>query len=235
MTLMTLSKARLPVTEPEKTWQQTKSEKTRSLILETTLDCFYELGYANTTTEKVARAAGISRGAMLHHFPSRIELIAATVKLLNLKRLEQFEEQELKINEGAAHTRVDEGIDAYWGQLHSYLFTVSHELQIAARTDAELREVMQSSNDELGRNWQKVVENVFPDLALSEEFETANYLTMFLLEGMAIRGVTTDRIPERMIPWLKSQLKAMFADVREVERQSAPSTHPKPSATNSDY
>ena len=59
----------------DKTWQQTKSENTRTAILDATLDCFYELGYGNTTTEKVAKQAGVSRGAMLHHFPSRKTLI----------------------------------------------------------------------------------------------------------------------------------------------------------------
>ena len=38
-------------TRVEKTWQQTKSEQTRQAILAAAIDCFYELGYASTTTE----------------------------------------------------------------------------------------------------------------------------------------------------------------------------------------
>ena len=90
----------------DKTWQQTKSENTRTSILEGALDCFHELGYSNTTTEKVANKAGVSRGAMLHHFPSKRELVRASVNYLNEKRLQLFEAQELQINEGAAHTRI---------------------------------------------------------------------------------------------------------------------------------
>ncbi len=205
----------------DKTWQQTKSEKTRASILAATLDCFHELGYSITTTEKVAQKAGVSRGAMLHHFPNRLDLVRAAVRYLYEKRLSMFGETELKINEGAEHSRIDEGIDAYWQQLHSPLFTVFHELQVAARTDADLHDVLESCNEELDRSWGKLARSVFPDLALSEEFENANMLTMFLLEGMAASGQTTGPAPEAMIPWLKKQLHTMFADVAEVHRETA--------------
>ncbi len=205
----------------DKTWQQTKSEKTRTLILEAALNCFYDLGYSSTTTEKVSRSAGVSRGAMLHHFPSRLELIRAAVLYLNEKRLALFETQELKINEGAEHSRVNEGIDAYWEQLHSPLFTIYHELQVAARTDNDLAEVLVSANDELDKSWRKVARSVYPDLVLSREFQNATLLSMYLLEGMAVRNVDS-RVSEQMISLLKGQLAAMFADVREVSRRAEP-------------
>ncbi|MFP6794064.1 MAG: helix-turn-helix domain-containing protein, partial [Pseudomonadales bacterium] len=136
---MTLPKPREVADNRDKTWQQTKSENTRAAILEAALVCFYDLGYGATTTEKVAKRAGVSRGAMLHHFPSRLHLVREAVRYLYLKRLQLFEEQELKVNEGAEHTRISEGIDAYWQQLHSPLFTVFHELRVAARTDDDLQ------------------------------------------------------------------------------------------------
>ena len=204
-----------------KTWQQTKSEKTRTTILDATIDCFYEIGYGKTTTEKVARRARVSRGAMLHHFPSRVDLVTAAVVHLNQKRLLQFEQQELKINEGAQHTRISEGIDAYWKQLDSPLFIVHHELKIAARTDRELHDILKVSGPELERQWEQVSRSVFPDLALSDAFKTANQLTLFLLEGMAVRGLTEGEVPDRMLPWLKSQLEQMFADVSGVDRVTA--------------
>jgi hypothetical protein len=43
---------------------------------------------------------------------------------------------------------------------------------------------------------------------------------MFLLEGMANRGITTGTIPDKMIPWLKTQLNSMFADVSDIGRST---------------
>lgn len=208
-------------TSEGKTWQQTKSEKTRTLLLEATIDCFYELGYASTTTEKVAKKAGVSRGAMLHHFPSRMDLVKAAVAYLHEKRLALFEEHESRVNEGAEHTRMEDGIDAYWEQLQTPVFTVFNELLAAARTDKELEAVLKPALREFDASWSRLTKRLFPDLALSESFMIGNLLTMYLLEGMAVRGDSEGPVPELMIPWLKDQLRQMFADVQAIDRQSA--------------
>ena len=54
-----------PASNSNKTWQQTKSKNTRNTILDAAIECFYKFGYNNTTTEKIAIEAGVSRGAML--------------------------------------------------------------------------------------------------------------------------------------------------------------------------
>ncbi|MFT5011374.1 MAG: AcrR family transcriptional regulator [Patiriisocius sp.] len=205
----------------DNTWQKTKSEKTRSIILDAALRCFYERGYNNTTTEKVAHEAGVSRGAMLHHFPSRFDLIKATVHYLHGQRLELFEEQELEIHQNAEHSLINEGIDAYWKQLHSPLFTVWNELRVAARTDKELHNILKPASRSFEKSLQKVSASVFPDLALSEEFEKANMLTTYLLEGMAVNGVSNGAQADAMVSWLKTQLRAMFSDVTNINRTTA--------------
>jgi len=125
----------VPASNSNRTWQQTKSQNTRNAILDAAIRCFYRFGYNNTTTEKIANEAGVSRGAMLHHFPSRADLIKAAVLHLNDKRLELFKREESTVQSDATHSRVEEGIDTYWRQLNTPYFVVFHELQIAARTD----------------------------------------------------------------------------------------------------
>ena len=127
------------VAQVGKSWQKTKSEQTKTAILNAALDCFLSIGFNNTTTEKIAKQAKVSRGAMLHHFPQRLDLIRASVQHLHRKRLEAFEETLSKLNENADFTLVGEGIDAFWDQLQSPLFAVYCELLVASRTDAELK------------------------------------------------------------------------------------------------
>ena len=213
--------------DSDRTWQQAKSENTRATILAAALQCFYERGFNNTTTEKVAREAGVSRGAMLHHFPSRFDLIKAAVDRLHQQRLELFEKQELQIQENAEHSLIEEGIDAYWAQLHSPLFTVWNELRVAARTDVDLNNILKPAMREFDMKLARLAAGVFPDLALSEEFERANLLTSFLLEGMAVNGVSRGHIADMMVPWLKIQLRQMFADVTDIDRDTAKNTKSK--------
>ena len=86
------------VAQVGKSWQKTKSEQTKTAILNAALDCFLSIGFNNTTTEKIAKQAKVSRGAMLHHFPQRLDLIRASVQHLHRKRLEAFEETLSKLN-----------------------------------------------------------------------------------------------------------------------------------------
>lgn len=204
----------------EKTWQQTKSERTRGSILDAAIDCFYDLGYSNTTTENIVQRAGVSRGAMLHHFPTRADLIRAAVDHLNQSRLDAYNEEEARIQEGAEHTRVDEGIDAYWRQLNTKAFVVFHELQVAARTDTELASALTPALKAYDRSWAKATSQLFPDLAQSEAFVRTVYMTQYLLEGMALsRLIGGMKVPEKMImDWLKAELSRSYQDVRTVKR-----------------
>ena len=74
----------------EKGWQAEKSAMTRLAILEATIQCLLELGYANTTTALIANYAGVSRGAMMHHFPSRMSVMRAVVDHLHQLRLQEY-------------------------------------------------------------------------------------------------------------------------------------------------
>ena len=76
--------------------------------------------------------------------------------------------EEEEVQRGAEHTRIEEGIDTYWKQLNTPEFIVFHELNVAARTDPELAEVLVSqgliaaSRADLqgARAWWRRVENL---------------------------------------------------------------------------
>lgn len=207
--------ARANTVTTQKTWQQTKSERTRKSILNAAVDCFYELGYLNTTTEHIARKAGVSRGAMLHHFATRFDLIKAAVEHINQIRLATFTQEESDIQRGAEHSRIEEGIDAYWRQLNTPAFVVFNELRVAARTDKELEKVLVPALKAYDKAWYEAVSQVFPDLALSEAFARTNYMTQYLLEGMAMaRATRGPKVPEKMmLDWLKRELRRSYQDV----------------------
>jgi len=51
----------------------------RLQLMEATVASLIEVGYARTTTVEICRRAGVTRGALLHHFESLAELFAATL------------------------------------------------------------------------------------------------------------------------------------------------------------
>lgn len=70
--------------------QPLKSLRTRQQILDATLHCLVDWGYAHTTNEAIAMRAGLSRGAVTHHFPSREALLRAFAGYLLDVRLMEY-------------------------------------------------------------------------------------------------------------------------------------------------
>jgi AcrR family transcriptional regulator len=54
-----------------------RSAQMRQKLIEAAIECLRRVGYAATTTQLVMEEAGVSRGAMLHHFPTKVDLIIA--------------------------------------------------------------------------------------------------------------------------------------------------------------
>src|ERR1700716_3383957 len=62
---------------PARTTKAEQSEATRAALLGAARPLFAERGYAAVATEQIVRAAGVTRGALYHHFDGKEELFAA--------------------------------------------------------------------------------------------------------------------------------------------------------------
>ena len=77
-----------------------RSAETRARLLEATTECLVELGYSNTTTTAIAERAGVSRGAQLHHYPTKAELVTAAVEHLCERLDAEFRAAIVRVPEG---------------------------------------------------------------------------------------------------------------------------------------
>src|SRR5947209_11961149 len=59
--------------------QQQRRDEPRGALLDAAVESLIEVGFARTTTLEVQRRANVSRGALLHHFPSKAGLLVAAV------------------------------------------------------------------------------------------------------------------------------------------------------------
>ena len=215
-------------------WQAQKSAIMRDTILDAALECFVSIGYANTTTARIAERAGVSRGAMLHHFPSKTELMLAAVEYLHDKLVELYNSHigqipiELPVDE-----RNRRGLQGYWNYLRSDLYVAYHELCVAGRTDPELQNILEHS---ITRFDQGIIESnreLFPEWSSRGElYELAMDITKFLMEGMAVSQIISQREKRvnRMIEYLGDRLEEIFHSVDDdgaIFRHSALETSAK--------
>ena len=197
-------------------WQAQKSAMTRDRILDAAISCFINLGYTNVTTAKVASTAGVSRGAMLHHFPSKTELIQAAVEYLHGKLLEDYTERVNNIpksKKGKSRRRA--GLDAYWDYLTGDLAVAYHELCVAGRTDPELENILASSTAQFNEHAKETNAKLFQEwIDRGDRFQLAMDVTKFMMEGMSLGQLTADekkRIPQ-LLDYLADRLEEIFEE-----------------------
>jgi len=120
--------------------QQQRRDETRRALLDAAVESLIEVGFARTTTLEVQHRAGVSRGALLHHFPSKTELLVAAVDHLAEMRARELKTLAAQLPDGRART--DAVLELLWQCFSGTFFQVAMELRTAARTDAELRPVL---------------------------------------------------------------------------------------------
>lgn len=170
---------------PASGWQAQKSAATQKQVLEAAIQCFVDLGYSGTTTTKIAERAGLSRGAMLHHFPSKRAVVAATIDYLHAKRLKAF--RKAIENIPLSKDRLRAGLIAYWKHVTHPMFVAFHELKVTARTDPELSEILEPAQDAFKQEWYRTGRDVFPEWGDDPRLlDVAMDVTQCFLDGMAI-------------------------------------------------
>src|SRR6195952_4880302 len=71
------------VTAATRVPQEERTRVMRQRLLDATFECLVEHGFSGTSTTLVSRRAGVSRGAQLHHFPTKNDLVLAAVEPLS--------------------------------------------------------------------------------------------------------------------------------------------------------
>lgn len=117
--------------------QSERSATTRARLLDAAIDCIYEMGYARASTTEIARRAGVSRGAQVHHFPTKVELVSAALEHSMEQRIGEYWAMLERIPAGS--DRLNASIDLLWQVFDSKHGESWIEIAVAARQDDELR------------------------------------------------------------------------------------------------
>jgi AcrR family transcriptional regulator len=183
-------------------------------LVRATVDALVELGYAHTTTQEVQRRAGVSRGALTHHFTSKAELLLAAVDHL-------YEEFSASVRQAAADLPADSslrirlGVEVIWERFHGPLFVAAMELWGAARTDPELRAALLPHERRLNVQLRALSMEVFGErVAAHPRAEAVYQVLLTSMRGQALTyGLQPDapRIGPHLEQWV-TIVEAFTAD-----------------------
>ena len=174
---------------------------TRRRLLDAAIESLYELGYARTTTLEVQARAGVSRGALLHHFASRNELVIAAVEHLGAVRFAELHDEALRLPKDAVG--FDTAVDVLVRLVFSPSTLAALELWMASRTDPGLAEAMRRHEEAVYVQLFSLFELlVGPRIAADPRYPAIRDSLIYSLAGAAIGAhLRSDR-------WLAVQIDA---------------------------
>lgn len=175
--------------------QQERSRATQARLLEATIDCLVERGWSGTTTTVVAAMAGVSRGAQLHHYPTKASLVIAAVEHLAERRAEEIRKEAAALPPGPQ--RLDGVVDMLAAAFTGPLYVAALEVWIAARTDPELRAALVPLEARVGREMHRLTVELVGADERTPGVREAVQATLDLLRGLGVANLLSDDTARR--------------------------------------
>jgi AcrR family transcriptional regulator len=173
-----------------------RTADSRLLILDAAVACLVEEGYAGASTLAVQARAGVSRGRLLHHFPSRAELLVAAAEHLTTTKLEEIRHRAAALMDDGptGRERVDRAIDLMWATFQEPPFWAAMELWTAARTDPALRAALRNEERRLRAAIAAVADGIWgPEIAGAPLYADLCELLFTSMRGVALVYAFEDR------------------------------------------
>jgi AcrR family transcriptional regulator len=176
---------------------QERSRVTQQRLLDATVACLIDHGWAGTTTTLIAERAKVSRGAQLHHYPTKAALVLAAVTHLTERRAAEIRAEAETLRDQSPEGRVDRVVDLLAAAFTGPLFVAAIELWVAARTDPELRAALEPLEASIGRDMHRLAVSLLGADESRPGVRQAVQATLDLLRGLGVANLLTDDTQRR--------------------------------------
>lgn len=199
--------------KPLRRTQEQRSSEMRVRLLDATIDCLVEFGYAGTTTPRVAERAGVTRGAQVHHFGSKTDLVVAAISHLAQRRTEAAMRELGRVR--ADGDPVGAMLESLWELHQGPLFIAAMELWVAGRTDPVLAAEMEKVEPFVNNAVLMSIARVVPDEVQRKDVRDYVYTAMDALRGILMANFVSPDPERAHRRWLRASvyLRAAAAGV----------------------
>ena len=158
----------------------------RTRLLDATVECLVTYGYAGTTTPRVAERAGVTRGAQIHHFRSKEDLVVAAIEHLAQQRTQAAIREFGRVE--SSSDPVSTVLDFLWEAHQGPLFVATVELWVAARTDPVLAAHVERVEPVVNSTLISAIAQLVPDHGTRKELRNFVYTAMDALRGIMLNS-----------------------------------------------
>jgi AcrR family transcriptional regulator len=182
--------------EPSRRERRTADSRER--ILDAAVACLIEAGFTGATTLRIQDRAGVSRGRLLHHFPSRDVLLVAAAHHLAERRVQATIEKATAELAGlaAGPRRIERVVELMWETHHEPHYWAAVELWTASRTDDDIAAALLAEERKLGGAIRSAVDGMFgPEVAAFGHYAMLRDLLLAAMRGQALTYAFDRRDP----------------------------------------
>lgn len=180
----------MPQARRRKTQQERTAETTESL-LKATIDLLHDRGFYRMSTVEIAERAGVSRGALNHHFTSKEEIVVSAIRQQLRDSTARLHKMALTIREEGGST--DRIVDFIWSLMTDRLYYVTMEYMPEARHNEDFKSeivvVVKEFHEGLNAVWAELANQIGADV---KRTSTVMNATMCLVRGMIAQTTIKD-------------------------------------------
>lgn len=170
--------------------QAERSAAMRERLLDATIECLVTYGYSGTTTPRIAEVAGVTRGAQVHHFRSKEDLVVAAVEHLAEQRTQAAIRELGRV--AAIPDPVTTALDFLWESHQGPMFIATVELWVAARTDRVLARHIERVEPVVNGTLIAAIAQLMPNHPAPKEIRNVVYTAMDALRGILVSSFIDD-------------------------------------------
>jgi AcrR family transcriptional regulator len=164
--------------------QAERSAAMRTRLLDATVECLVTHGYAGTSTHRVVELAGVTRGAQVHHFPSKEDLVVAAIEHLAEQRTRAAIREFSRVD--SIPNPISKVLDYLWESHQGPIFAATVELWIAARTDSALARQVERVEPIVNGALIGAIAHLVPEGSAQREVRDLVYTAMDALRGILV-------------------------------------------------
>lgn len=166
---------------------QLKSEQTRERLLDAAVGLMQAKGHGQLSVHEVARAAGMTTGAVQHHFSSKAALMLEVITRL-IGQLEDASDFWPPAH-WRLKRRADHFVQQAWAQLYGQpRFTVAWSAYLAAREDALMVAHIIERRSLLSSRLQQRMAQSFPEMCQGPQARARVHFVLSALRGMGLQA-----------------------------------------------
>lgn len=168
--------------KPRRT-QEERSATARAKLIEAAITLIVEQGFSRTTTAEIASLAGLTRGAIQHHFEGRVELVTTILHDVERRVIDSFTaaapNPDVPIEE-----RLDILIDGLGAVTRSPTYLAAMDIWFTSRSDPDLREVVLQSMGRYVEHFRQLWQTTFGDEIPEETISDCRRVMVAVSRGL---------------------------------------------------